>query len=274
MIVPLSLNFSNTLIILDTAAFKDNGSFLKLRAPALKSRVSRCDHSTPCVRAYKTHHPFLCFNTLLGHIIFVTDSFLHRVRSSRTWTFTTMLVSALISLSASFVLSVDALILAANPDANLSCNINAVISCGTVGNSWQASLFGFPNAFLGLIAEPVVITIAVASLGGVRFPRWFMMSAQFVYTLGVIFAYWLFAQSLLYIHALCPWCLLVTLSTTLVFTTLTHFNALEENLLLPGKLKAPFRTFFVKGYDLYALFLWLCAFVAIILIAYGPRLLS
>ncbi|MEZ5128367.1 MAG: vitamin K epoxide reductase family protein [Micropruina glycogenica] len=53
---------------------------------------------------------------------------------------------------------------------------------------WQASLFGFPTRFLGLVAEPVVITIAVASLGGVRFPRWFMLAAQVVYTLGVVFA--------------------------------------------------------------------------------------
>ncbi|WP_240777607.1 vitamin K epoxide reductase family protein [Nonomuraea basaltis] len=50
--------------------------------------------------------------------------------------------------------------LAADPGADLSCNINSVVSCGAVGSSWQAHLFGFPNAFLGLVAEPVVITIA------------------------------------------------------------------------------------------------------------------
>src|SRR5690606_39490821 len=61
-------------------------------------------------------------------------------------------------------------------------------SCGTVGASAQASVFGFPNAFLGLVAEPVVMTIAVAGLGGVRFPRWFMCAAQVVYTLGFAFA--------------------------------------------------------------------------------------
>src|SRR5690606_26054377 len=102
-------------------------------------------------------------------------------------------------------------------------------SCGTVGASAQASLFGFPNAFLGLVAEPVVITIAVAGLGGVRFPRWFMCAAQVVYTLGLAFAYWLFYQSMFHIGALCPWCLLVTLSTTLVFATLLHYNLRENN---------------------------------------------
>jgi hypothetical protein len=39
-----------------------------------------------------------------------------------------------------------------------------------VAQAWQVSVLGFPNAFLGLIAEPVVVTLAVAALGGVRFP--------------------------------------------------------------------------------------------------------
>ena len=77
----------------------------------------------------------------------------HELRQSRRWIFGTMLFSALISLTASFVLSVDAIALARDPAATLACNINSVISCGAVGLSWQASLLGFPNAFLGLIAE-------------------------------------------------------------------------------------------------------------------------
>src|SRR5690349_14047742 len=103
-----------------------------------------------------------------------------------------MLLSSGLSLIASFVLSREAVTLAANPNATLSCDINAVISCGTVGTAWQSHVFGFPNAFLGLVAEPVVITLAVAGLAGVRFPRGFMFAAQVVYSLGLLFAYWLF----------------------------------------------------------------------------------
>ncbi|KAE8762433.1 vitamin K epoxide reductase [Georgenia thermotolerans] len=143
--------------------------------------------------------------------------------------FAVMLASSLLSLVASFVLSVDAVRLAANPDVALSCNINAAISCGKVAVAWQASLFGFPNAFLGLVTEPVVITIAVAALAGVRFPRWFMLAAQAVYLLGLVFAYWLFTQSYFVIGALCPWCLLVTASTTTVFTSLLRVNLLQNN---------------------------------------------
>jgi len=185
-----------------------------------------------------------------------------------------MLFSAGLSLLASFTLSIDAVELARDPTATLKCDINSVISCGQVGLSWQASLFGFPNAFLGLIAEPVVITIAVASLGGVRFPRWFMASAQVVYTLGLIFAYWLFAQSMLVIHALCPWCLVITLSTTLVFWSLTHFNLREGNLFLPAGLERRALELVRSDNDVYLVAAWLVLLVALILLKYGAAVFA
>ncbi|HET6534273.1 MAG TPA: vitamin K epoxide reductase family protein [Actinoplanes sp.] len=199
---------------------------------------------------------------------------LRRVRHSNAWIFGTMLFSACLSLLASFVLSIDAVRLAADPEAALSCNINSVISCGTVATSWQAELFGFPNAFLGLVAEPVVITIAVASLGGVRFPRWFMVAAQIVYTLGVLFAYWLFYQSMVHIGALCPWCLLVTVSTTLVFATLTHVNIRDGNLPVPAPLRSTLRSAIDADLDAIAVVIWLLVLVLLVVMKYGAQLFS
>jgi uncharacterized membrane protein len=202
---------------------------------------------------------------------------LHRVRRIRHangWIFGTMLFSACLSLTASFVLSVDAIRLAADPNAALSCNINSVINCGSVGSSWQAHLFGFPNAFLGLIAEPVVITIAVASLGGARFPRWFMLAAQVVYTLGLVFAYWLFYQSMFNIGALCPWCLLVTVSTTLVFATLTHVNIRDGNLFLPSGLRATLHSAIQADLDVLVITIWLLTLALAVVLKYGNSLLG
>ncbi len=149
----------------------------------------------------------------------------HRHRGA----FLEMLISSVLGLVASLVLSAEAVTLAADPGAVLSCDISAKISCGAVGVSWQAELLGFPNAFLGLIAEAVVITVAVAALGGVKFPRWFMLTAQGFYAIGFVFAYWLFWQSFTVIGALCPWCLLITVTTTLVFFSLTRVNILDGN---------------------------------------------
>ncbi len=140
-----------------------------------------------------------------------------------------MLISSLIGLVASLILSIEAITLATNPAAVLSCDISSKISCGVVAQTWQAQLFGWPNSFLGLIAEPVVITVAVAALGGVRFPRWFMLTAQAIYTLGFLFAWWLFYQSYFVIGALCPWCLLITITTTLVFMSMSRVNILDGN---------------------------------------------
>lgn len=198
----------------------------------------------------------------------------HTLRQTDSWIFATMLFSACLSLIASFVLSVDAVALAADPQVNLACNINATISCGTVGQSWQASVFGFPNAFLGLIAEPVVITIAVASLTGVRFPRGFMFAAQIVYTLGFAFAYWLFYEAMVNIGALCPWCLLVTLSTTLVFASLTRFNIRQNNLYLPPRVHTTLLTGLRMGLDLLFVGLWLLAIVLTIVLRHGSALLA
>ncbi|MEV8511468.1 vitamin K epoxide reductase family protein [Dactylosporangium sp. NPDC051484] len=197
---------------------------------------------------------------------------LHRIRHANAWLFTTMLVSSCLSLLASFVLSVEAVTLAADPNANLSCNINSVISCGTVGSAWQSHLFGFPNAFLGLIAEPVVITLAVASLAGVRFPRGFMFAAQVVYTVGLVFAYWLLYQSMFHIGALCPWCLLVTVSTTLVFSTLTHVNIRDRNLFLPPRVQAALSTMIRANLDLMVVVIWMLVLVLAIVVKYGDRL--
>ena len=195
-----------------------------------------------------------------------------RLRHADAWIYGTMLFSAGLSLLASFVLSVDAVRLAANPRLALSCDINAVISCGTVATSWQAQLFGFPNAFLGLVAEPVVITIALASLAGVRFPRGFMFAAQVVYTLGVVFAYWLFYEAMFEIGALCPWCLVITISTTLVFATLTHVNIRDDNLYLPPRIQRAAARFIDADLDVLVVTIWLLIIVLAVTTRYGTAL--
>ena len=199
---------------------------------------------------------------------------LRGLRHANAWLYGTMLGSAVLSLTAAFVLSVDAVRLAANPQTSLSCNINAVISCGTVGASWQAHLLGFPNAYLGMLAEPVVITIAVASLGGVKFPRWFMFAAQIVYTLGLIFAYWLFSQSMFVIGALCPWCLLVTVSTTLVFATLTHVNVRDGNLPISPAMQKRLAGWVEADLDGIAVVIWILVLVLVTVLKYGGSLFA
>lgn len=199
---------------------------------------------------------------------------LQRLRHNDVTVWVTMLVASVLSLVASLVLSIDALRLAEDPTADLGCNINTVISCATVANSWQAQLLGFPNAYLGLASEPVVITIAVASLGRVRFPRWFMFSAQVFYTIGLLFAYWLFYQALFEIGALCPWCTLVTLATTLVFFEMTYVNIRDDNLYLPPRAQRAAVAMIRSNLDMIAVIAWILLLVLLVVLKYGEALFA
>ena len=185
-----------------------------------------------------------------------------------------MVVSGVLGLYTSFVLSIEAITLAADPDATLSCDLNSVISCGTVAQTWQANLFGFPNAFLGIAAEAVVITIAVAAIGGVIFPRWFMRAAQVIYTLGFAFALWLFAESYFVIGALCPWCLLITVTTTLVWAGLTRWNVRDGHIALPGRWAEPARRFVASGNDWFVTIAFLVLLTAVVLLKSGHAIVG
>jgi len=188
--------------------------------------------------------------------------------------FVSMLVGAIFSLIAAFVLSVEAVELARNPFALLSCSVNAVINCATVAIHPSASLFGFPNAFLGLLAEPVVITVAIAGMAGVKFPRKFMFAAQVCYTVGFIFAYYLLYTSTFAIGALCPWCLLVTLSTTFVFFSMTRYNIGEGNLYLSDKFAKRANELIKKDYDTLSMAVILTIVTAVIVVKYGSALFA
>lgn len=185
------------------------------------------------------------------------------------WIFASMLAGAIVSLTAAFVLSKEAVELAANPSVKLACSINAVIDCATVAKTSWATLFGFPNAFIGLMSEPVVITVAVAGLAGVKFPRKFMLVAQMFYTGGFLFALFLTSISMFVIGTMCPWCLTVTLATIFVFFSMTRYNIREENLFLPKKYSKIAKNLIKKDYDKLAMASLLFIIVATIIFKYG-----
>ena len=198
---------------------------------------------------------------------------IERLRDYRK-TYIAMLVSSVLSLFASLVLSIDAIKLAAEPSGPLSCNINSVLSCGTVAKSWQSQLLGFPNAFLGLMTEPVVITIAIAGLGLVAFPRWFMRVAHVVYGLGLVFALWLLSQSFFVINALCPWCLLVTASTITVFSTMSRVVLLENSWNFSPERQEKIVAFLDKGWGRVIYTGAYATIMIAIIVKYGNKLFS
>lgn len=198
---------------------------------------------------------------------------LERLRVYRK-TYIAMLASSTLSLIASLVLSADAIQIAKQPAVKLACDINAIVSCGKVARSWQSNLLGFPNAFLGLMSEPVVIAVAIAGLGLVAFPRWFLRTAHIFYAAGLLFAFWLLSQSFFVIKALCPWCLLVTLSTVTVFSTMSRINIMENTWALSEENHEKLMNFLNRGWGrvLYA-FTYSFLFLAIFF-KYGLKLIN
>ena len=116
-------------------------------------------------------------------------------RAWRRRTSLEMIISGFIGLVTSFVLSIEAWQLAADSSARFGCDISSVLSCSAVAQTWQARILGFPNAFLGIFFEAVVLAISVAIFAGVKFPRWYMLGTNLLYTIALFFAFWLFGQS-------------------------------------------------------------------------------
>ncbi|MER3394118.1 MAG: vitamin K epoxide reductase family protein, partial [Microcella pacifica] len=74
----------------------------------------------------------------------------------------------------------------------LNCDVNPLVSCGTVMTSPEASLFGFPNPLLGVAGLVAPIAVGVALLAGARFARWFWALFLGGVTLAWVFVMWLF----------------------------------------------------------------------------------
>lgn len=114
----------------------------------------------------------------------------------------------------------------------------------------QASVFGFPNSYLGLMFFPIVVTFAAMGLLRTSFPRSVILILEGLSVVALGFAYWLFFQSVYVIQILCPWCLFVTLSTTIIFVALSHYMIRHNSLELKKPAKEKALAFINQGYDI------------------------
>ncbi len=147
-----------------------------------------------------------------------------------------LIVAGIIGLLASFVITVEKMHLLQNPAYNPSCALNPVVSCGPIMASKQASAFGFPNPFIGLVGFAFVLNVGVSMLAGGKFKRWYWLLFNLGTFLGLIFVHWLVYEALFEIKALCIYCIAVWLVTILSFVYVTLFNLQEGNFKVPKNL--------------------------------------
>lgn len=195
------------------------------------------------------------------------------IRSNR-WLFGTMLAFGSIALIAAFVLSVEEIHVLKNPAAVLSCSFNLVLDCSKVMQTWQASVFGFPNMFIGLMAYPIVIMLAILGLLRVQLPKLFLKIANIGFAGGALFAYWLFFNSVYAIQILCPWCLIVTFSTTLILATMTHYNLRHNNFSLSKQRNQMVQSFLNKDFDKLIVASWIVLLIVLVVLKFGSALFA
>lgn len=195
-------------------------------------------------------------------------------RKSSNGIFIVMLLAGIAALTAAFTLTIEKFHLYEDPDAILSCSINLVLNCTQVMETWQASVFGFPNMVIGLMAFSVVITVALAGLAGVKFPRWWLILANLGFLLGGIFSYWLFFNSVYVIQVLCPWCLIVTTATTIIFSSMLHYNLKMNTFKFAKKRNERIQRFLAGGYHQMIVLSWLALMVVLVFVKFGADLFA
>lgn len=135
-------------------------------------------------------------------------------------------VTGFVSWIAACTLTLERLEIYKDPDYVTSCDISPWVSCGTVMQTQQAELFGFPNPFIGVAGFAVVLAIGVTLIAGARMPRWYFIGLQTGVTLAMVMICWLWFQALYVIHVLCPYCMVVwaMMIVLLVYTTARNIS--------------------------------------------------
>lgn len=174
-----------------------------------------------------------------------------------------LIVAGIIGLTASFVLTYDKIHVLTDNGYEPSCNLNPVLSCGSVMKTQQASLMGVPNTIFGLIAFSMLLTLGVLLSSGAKLKRWVWIVAQIAATIGVIFMHYLFFQGVYRINAICPWCFVVWMITIPTFWYITVHNLREGHLKLPDHLIKLSR--FIQRYHGDILLVWYLVILGILL---------
>ncbi|WP_024793995.1 vitamin K epoxide reductase family protein [Tomitella biformata] len=142
-----------------------------------------------------------------------------------------LLIAGLLGGLASFILTWEKVELLIDPNYVPSCSFNPVLSCGSVMDTPQASLFGFPNSLLGILGFAMVVATGAAMLAGARMAAWYWMTLWVGLTAAVVMVHWLIYQSLYTIGALCPYCMVVWVTTIPLWwwVTLRNVNYLAKS---------------------------------------------
>ena len=142
------------------------------------------------------------------------------------------IIVGIIGCVASFALTYDKIQVLKNPAYIPSCNINPILSCGSVMKTEQASLLGVPNTIYGLMGFSALVTIGTVLLAGATFRRWLWLVINVGALAGFCFFIYLFLQGVYRINTICPFCFAVWMIMPPLLWYTTLYNVAEGNLRL------------------------------------------
>ena len=138
----------------------------------------------------------------------------NRLRVAYPWV---LIGGSLVGLVASIWQAAERIQMLKHPDLPLSCNLNPVIDCGTVLSNRWASLFGFPNAFIGIAIFAMLLMAGVLLTSGGKPSRFFSHFLFGVSVVLILFALWFFGMSLYVIGKVCIFCLFIWTASVPIF---------------------------------------------------------
>jgi uncharacterized membrane protein len=155
-----------------------------------------------------------------------------------------MIIHGLIGWIGAIALTIERIHIWLTPDATLSCDLAAFVSCKSVMLQNQAAVFGFPNSFVGVFAFMAPIALGIASLMGYRYKKWVWRVFFSGIFMGFIFSLWLFSQSVFVIAVLCPYCMVVWAGMLPLFFRVYSFGISDGFVEAPKWLKARSQGFY------------------------------
>lgn len=139
--------------------------------------------------------------------------------SVRWWT---VLVASLAGIAFTGTQIVERIATLRDPDTVLACDVNAVLSCSNVLESWQSSvIFGIPNAFIGAVMFSVLGAAGALALLGNEPNKPALRALAGLATFFAVFATWFMMQTAFAIGALCLWCIAITTAIGVIGAVLT-----------------------------------------------------
>jgi len=140
------------------------------------------------------------------------------------------IVLAVIGLIISFALTYDKIKIAQNPNYSPVCNINPILSCGSVMKTKQSDIFGLPNTLFGIAGFSMLLMLGLVLLAGAKLKKWFWQLINAGALAGFLYFVYLFSQAAFVIHEICPFCFVIWMITPPILWYTTIYNLKEKNI--------------------------------------------